>query len=203
MFANNPSAPSLILASGSAVRATLLQQAGVDFEIQNSQIDEASIKEEFAECDIDELALKLASAKAIAVSTERPDALIIGADQILSCEGARFDKPSDMAEARSNLKIFRGRTHRLHSGIVLARSGQVVWRHSAHADLTMRAFDDELLDSYLTAVGNKVLTSVGGYQLEGPAIQLFENIVGDYFTILGLPLLPLLEELRQRNVVPT
>ena len=202
MFANNPSAPSLVLASGSAVRATLLRQAGVDFEIQNSQIDEASIKEKFAESDIDELAIKLASAKAIVVSAERSDALVIGADQILSCEGSRFDKPSDMAEARSNLKFFRGRTHRLHSGIVLARSGHVVWRHSAYADLTMRSFADELLDSYLTVVGNKVLTSVGGYQLEGPAIQLFENIVGDYFTILGLPLLPLLEELRQRNVVP-
>lgn len=202
MSAQNSSAAKLVLASGSAVRATLLRQAGIHFDVQNSQVDEDAIKERFADSDIDELAVTLAAAKAVAVSTERPDAVVIGADQILSCEGARFDKPRDMDEARANLKIFHARTHRLHSGIVLAQAGEIVWRHSAHADLTMRDFSDEFLESYLATVGDKVLTSVGCYQLEGPGIQLFENISGDYFTILGLPLLPLLDELRRRKVVP-
>ena len=202
MSANILPAPSLVLASGSAVRATLLRQAGIRFAVQNSQMDEDAIKERFAESDIDELAVKLAAAKAVAVSEERPGAIVIGADQILSCEGARFDKPGDMEEARANLKIFHGRTHRLHSGIVLAQSGEIIWRHSAHADLTMRDFSDAFLDDYLSSVGNKALTSVGCYQLEGPGIQLFENISGDYFTILGLPLLPLLVELRRRKVIP-
>ena len=202
MSAQNSSAAKLVLASGSAVRATLLRQAGIQFDVQNSQVDEDKIKERFAESNIDELAIKLAAAKAVAVSAERPDAVVIGADQILSCEGDRFDKPRDMGEARANLKIFHGRTHRLHSGIVLAQAGDIVWRHSAHADLTMRNFSDEFLDNYLATVGDKVLTSVGCYQLEGPGIQLFENISGDYFTILGLPLLPLLDELRRRKVVP-
>jgi len=201
MSAQNSSAVTLVLASGSAVRATLLRQAGVLFDIQNSRVDEDAIKERFAGSDIDDLAINLAAAKANAVSIERPDAVVIGADQILSCEGARFDKPRDMDEARANLKIFHGRTHRLHSGIVLAQDGEIVWHHSAHADLTMRAFSDHFLETYLATVGDKVLTSVGCYQLEGPGIQLFENISGDYFTILGLPLLPLLDELRRRKVV--
>ena len=202
MSANNVSVPSLVLASGSAVRAALLRQAGIHFDVQNSHLDEEVIKERFAQSDIDELAIKLAEAKAVAVSAERSGTIVIGADQILSCEGARFDKPRDMAEARANLKIFHGRTHRLHSGIVLAQSGDIIWRHSAHADLTMRDFSDEFLDDYLSNVGSKVLTSVGCYQLEGSGIQLFENINGDYFTILGLPLLPLLAELRRRKVIP-
>ena len=201
MSAQNSTAAKLVLASGSAVRATLLRQAGIPFDVQNSRVDEDAIKERFADSNIDELAIKLASAKAVAVSTERPDAVVIGADQILSCEGARFDKPRDMNEAWTNLKFFHGRTHRLHSGIVLAQAGKIVWHHSAHADLTMRDFSDDFLETYLKTVGDKVLTSVGCYQLEGPGIQLFENISGDYFTILGLPLLPLLNELRRRKVV--
>ncbi len=197
----SPSSP-LVLASGSAVRATLLRQAGLAFEVQNSRVDEDIIKEKFANSDTDALTIKLAEAKAIAVSAERPDALVIGADQILSCQAKCYDKPRDMSEARTNLTMFRGRPHRLHSAIVLAKSGAIVWRHSDHADLTMRNFSDVFLDRYLAEVGDKVLTSVGCYQLEGPGIQLFEKIEGDYFTILGLPLLALLAELRQRQVVP-
>jgi septum formation protein len=197
-----PSSPtSLVLASGSVVRATLLRQAGLAFDVQNSQVDEDSIKEKFAGSDTDALAIKLAEAKAVVVSAERSDALVIGADQILSCDGIRYDKPRDMQEARSNLMKFRGRPHRLHSAIVLAKSGAIVWRYSDHADLTMRNFSDTFLERYLADVGDKVLKSVGCYQLEGPGIQLFEKFEGDYFTILGLPLLPLLAELRQRQVV--
>lgn len=199
----SPSSSSLlILASGSAVRATLLRQAGLAFEAQNSRVDEDFTKERFANSDTDALAIKLAEAKAVVVSAERPNAFVIGADQILSCESKRYDKPRDMREARTNLAMFRGRPHRLHSAIVLAKSGAIVWRYSDHADLTMRNFSDAFLDRYLAEVGDKVLTSVGCYQLEGPGIQLFEKIEGDYFTILGMPLLPLLAELRQRQVVP-
>ncbi|MDO8290775.1 MAG: Maf family nucleotide pyrophosphatase [Parvibaculum sp.] len=193
--------PVLILASGSAVRATLLHQAGLTFDVRNSYVDEDAIKTRSDQNDIDVLAILLAEAKAKAVSTQYPHALVIGADQILSCAGERFDKPRDMAEARANLQKFRGRVHRLHSGIVLAQGAEIIWRHSDHADLTMRTFSDVYLDHYLQTVGNKVMTSVGCYQLEGPGIQLFEKIDGDYFTILGLPLLPLLDELRARQAV--
>jgi septum formation protein len=190
----------LILASGSAIRATLLRQAGLAFDIHNSRVDEDAIKEKFAGSNTDSLALELAEAKALAVSADNPQTLVIGADQILSCKGRRFDKPRNMMEARANLDFFRGQTHRLHSGIVLAFGPSIVWRHSDHADLVMRPFSDKFLDNYLAEVGDKVLTSVGCYQLEGPGIQLFEKITGDYFTILGLPLLALLRELRLREV---
>lgn len=195
----------LILASGSAVRATLLRQAGLTFDIQNSRVDENAIKDAFtgdSVSDIDTLALLLAEAKAKAVSRAQTDALVIGADQILSCDGKRYDKPNDMDEARANLQKFRGRSHRLHSGVVLAQAGDIVWRHSDHADLVMRDFSDAFLNDYLEQVGEKVMASVGCYQLEGPGIQLFKKIEGDYFTILGLPLIALLEELRARHVVP-
>jgi septum formation protein len=194
----------LILASGSAVRATLLRQAGLVFEIQNSRVDEDVIKESFTvsnNTDIDALTLELAAAKANAVSALHPNALVIGADQILSCENHRYDKPRDMDEARANLMKFRGRPHRLHSGVVIAQAGKIIWQHSDHADLTMRDFSDAFLDNYLAEVGPKVMASVGCYQLEGLGVQLFDKIEGDYFTILGLPLLPLLEVLRGHHVV--
>ncbi len=197
--------PSLILASGSKVRAMLLTHAGLEFSVQDSRVDEDAVKRGFTggsdENATDVLALELAAAKAQAVSKAAPDAFVIGADQILSCDQARFDKPRDMGEARDNLKIFRGRTHILHSGIVIAKSGELLWSFSDRALLTMRDFSDAFLDWYLDTLGEKVRTSVGCYQLEGPGIQLFEKIDGDYFTILGLPLLPLLGELRRHGVI--
>lgn len=193
----------LILASASAVRASLLRQAGLDFHVRDSRVDEDAVKKSFAgstdDGDTDALALRLAEEKALAVSRAEPGALVIGADQIMSCETRRFDKPRDMVEARANLLFMRGRTHTLHSAVVLALDGEVVWGHSARADLAMRNFSDTFLDWYLKTLGEKVKTSVGCYQLEGPGIQLFERIEGDYFTILGLPLLPLLAELRDRG----
>ena len=193
----------LILASASAVRASLLRQAGLDFHVRDSRVDEDAVKKAFADStddgDTDALALRLAEEKALAVSRAEPGALVIGADQIMSCETRRFDKPRDMVEARANLLFLRGRTHTLHSAVVLALDGEVVWGHSARADLAMRNFSDGFLDWYLKTLGEKVKTSVGCYQLEGPGIQLFERIGGDYFTILGLPLLPLLAELRDRG----
>ncbi|MAB14178.1 Maf family protein [Parvibaculum sp.] len=201
---------SLILGSGSAVRAMLLSQAGVEFEVVTSEVDEDAIKKEFAEGEqlgdtefaTDKLALKLAEAKALAVAANRPDALVIGADQILSCEGRRFDKPRDIDEARTNLKFFRGKSHILHGGIAIAQGDAIIWGHSDRATLTMRGFTDAFLDDYLARLGDEVLKSVGCYQMEGPGVQLFERIEGDYFTILGLPLLALLAELRRLAAVP-
>jgi septum formation protein len=197
----------LILASASTVRQTLLRNAGLSFEAVDSRADEDAIKERFAAGDLapdaatDALAVKLAEEKALAVSARFPAALVIGADQILSCAGKRYDKPKSIAEARANLLEFRGRPHILHSGLVLAAEGSILWRHSARATLTMRDFSDAFLDRYLAEVGSMVMKSVGCYQLEGPGVQLFEKIEGDYFSILGLPLLPLLAELRAQGVI--
>lgn len=197
----------LILASASAVRRKLLEDAGLEFEAVDSQADEDAIKQGFAAGDLtpdeatDALALKLAEEKALAVSARFPAALVIGADQILSCGAKRYDKPKSMSEARANLMEFRGRPHILHSGLVLAKEGRILWRHSARATLTMRDFSDAYLDHYLGEVGSMVMKSVGCYQLEGPGVQLFEKIEGDYFSILGLPMLPLLAELRAQGVV--
>ncbi|NIJ42264.1 septum formation protein [Parvibaculum indicum] len=201
---------SLILGSGSAVRAMLLSQAGVEFEVVTSEVDEDEIKDEFSKSEqlgdtefaTDKLALKLAEAKALAVAAKRPDALVIGADQILSCEGRRFDKPKSLDEARTNLKFFRGKPHILHGGIAIAQGDAIIWGHSDRATLTMRGFTDAFLEEYLARLGDEVLKSVGCYQIEGPGVQLFERIEGDYFTILGLPLLALLAELRRLAAVP-
>ncbi|MBX3493340.1 MAG: Maf family protein [Parvibaculum sp.] len=196
--------PPLILASASAVRASLLKGAGLDFEVADSRLDEEEVKRGFAgrddAADTDALALKLAVEKAAAVSRGNPQALVIGADQILSCDGKRYDKPKSMAEARANLLAFRGRPHILHSGVALVANNVTIWSHAAQALLTMRDFTDDFLDEYLAQAGERVLKSVGCYQLEGPGVQLFEEIVGDYFTILGLPLLPLLDELRKHGM---
>ena len=198
---------SLILASGSAVRQKLLADAGLAFTAEDSRVDEDAIKagfadgEEDAETATDRLALKLAEAKALAVSAKHGNALVIGADQILSCEGRRYDKPKSMAEARANLLAFRGHPHILHSGLVLVKDGVAVWNLTARATLTMRAFSEDFLDAYLEEAGERVMKSVGCYQLEGPGVQLFEKIEGDYFSILGLPMLPLLDELRRHGVV--
>ncbi|PKQ03829.1 MAG: septum formation inhibitor Maf [Alphaproteobacteria bacterium HGW-Alphaproteobacteria-12] len=203
----------LILASGSAVRQKLLAEAGLAFTAEDSRVDEDALKAGFAqgeagsdadaEAATDALALALAEAKALAVSAKREGALVIGADQILSCEGRRYDKPKSMAEARANLLAFRGRTHILHSGLVIAKDGATIWNLTVRAMLTMRAFSEDFLDAYLAEAGERVMKSVGCYQLEGPGVQLFERIEGDYFDILGLPMLPLLDELRRQGVVET
>lgn len=204
-------ATSLILASGSAVRQKLLAEAGLAFTAEDSRVDEDALKTGFAqgeagrhatpEAETDALALVLAEAKALAVSAKREGALVIGADQILSCEGRRYDKPKSMAEARANLLAFRGRPHILHSGLVIVKDGATIWNLTARATLTMRAFSEEFLDAYLDEAGERVMKSVGCYQLEGPGVQLFDRIEGDYFDILGLPMLPLLDELRRQGVL--
>ena len=188
---------NLTLASGSQVRAELLRGAGLTFDVAVSGVDEGVIKKTQTGTP-DELALKLAAAKASAV--ER-GGLVVGADQILMCEGRLFDKPATMTAARENLKFFRGRSHALISGTVLLDNGTQTWSLTQQVHLKMRDFSDEFLDAYLEQAGENVLKSVGCYQLEGPGIQLFEAVDGDYFAILGLPLLPLLAALRARDAV--
>ncbi len=187
----------LTLASGSQVRAELMRGAGLEFDVAVSGVDEDTIKADHRGTPV-ALALKLAEAKARAVAR---DGLVVGADQILVCEGTLFDKPRDIDEARENLKKFRGRTHALVSGTVLLDDGAPVWSLSEQVSLTMRAFSDEFLEAYLLEAGDDVLKSVGCYQLEGPGVQLFEAVDGDYFAILGLPLVPLLGALRARSAV--
>jgi septum formation protein len=191
-------AETLVLASASPSRRMLMKNAGLNFRAIAAEIDERAVEREIEHRALgpDELALELACSKALEVSSRFPQALIIGCDQTMSLGLQVFHKPADRAEARSNLLLLRGRTHRLNSGVVLVRGGHEIWRHLSTADLSMREFSDAFIDDYLVRCGDDVMKSVGCYQLEGIGIQLFNSISGDYFTILGLPLLALLEELR-------
>lgn len=198
-------ASRLVLASGSATRRALLEAAGVAVAVRPADVDEAGLRDRLLAADPDvsheSVAEALAAEKARAVSAAGPAALVIGADQVLSCAGRLFEKPSSVEEARACLLALRGKTHALHSAVALAEAGAVVWRHVATARLTLRAFSDAALEHYLARAGDAVTTSVGAYQIEGPAVQLFEAVDGDHTTILGLPLLPLLAELRRRGVL--
>jgi septum formation protein len=195
----------LVLASGSATRAAMLRAAGVVPLIDPAAIDEdetkASLKAGGASAG--DAAEALAELKAQRVSRRHPGALVLGCDQLLECEGAWFDKPADRAAARRQLLALRGRTHRLVSAAVAMRDGSRLWHHIASAELTMRPFGETFLDSYLDRAGDAVLASVGAYQIEGLGSQLFARVEGDWFTILGLPLLPLLAFLRDHRVLPT
>lgn len=195
----------LILASGSRARYSLLKSAGVAFTVIPADIDETAVRETLTsdnpEIDPVDIADVLARVKGEAVSAANPDSLVIAADQVLALGPEIFSKPSDLEDARECLKKLRGQTHQLHSAVVLAENGEVTWAHVETADMTMRNFSTMFLSEYLVKAGEAVCHSVGGYQLEGQGIQLFEKIDGDYFTILGLPLLPLLAELRQRGVL--
>lgn len=187
----------LVLASQSAARKALLQGASLRFESSPARIDERAIEGALMGKAPEAVADGLARAKALAVSAERPHDLIIGADQILSLDGTILHKTADMRQARAQLVALRGRTHALHSGVALARNSAILWSAVEVARLTMREFSGAELDAVLRAEGEAVLGSVGAYRLEGAAIHLFESIEGDYFTILGLPLLPLLAALRR------
>ncbi|MDR3493677.1 MAG: Maf family protein [Ancalomicrobiaceae bacterium] len=186
----------IILASNSVARRQLLEGAGVSFESCAALVDERAIEAELEVSGPGEVAEALSRAKALAVSRQRPTALVIGADQTLALGAHIFHKSASRQAARTVLATLRGQTHRLYSGIAVAQAGEILDAHVAVASLSMRGFSDAFLDSYLDQVGDEVTQSVGCYQLEGPGIQLFERIEGDYFTILGLPLLPLLAFLR-------
>lgn len=193
--------PPLILASQSATRAALLQGAGLCFETCPARVDEAAAKEaaRAESASAADAALLLAGLKAARIRV--PDALVIGADQILVCEGRWFDKPATLADARAHLQALRGRTHTLETAVVCHRGGEEVWRHVARPRLAMRAFSDGFLDAYLAAEGETALASVGAYRLEGLGAQLFDRVEGEHAAVLGLPLLPFLGFLRQHGVL--
>jgi septum formation protein len=191
----------VVLASTSSARVAILKGAGVAFEAMGSGVDEGAVKAEMRGRSPADVAAALADAKAIAVSERRPDAVVIGADQTLDLAGALFDKVDDASAARARLIELRGKTHGLHSAVAVAEDGVVTWRTLESAALTMREVSDAWLDGYLARGGDDLLGSVGCYLLEGEGAQLFERIEGDYFAILGLPLLPLLAALRERGAL--
>jgi len=194
---------NLILASTSPARRRMLEAVGLSFSIERPSIDEEAAKASLRAGGLKprDQADALAELKALSVS-RRADGLVIGADQMLALEGEIFDKPGSAAAAREHLLRLRGRTHELITAAVVVRDGAVIWRHIDVPRLTMRNFSDAFLDDYLARAGRGVLTSVGAYQLEGLGAQLFERVAGDYFSVLGLPLLPLLAFLREHGIVP-
>lgn len=193
----------LVLASASPARHAILQNAGLSFEAVPARIDERAAEEPLVKTGAppEDVGLALAMAKAASVSETRPGALVVGADQVLAFEGRPFSKPKDMEDARRQLLRLSGRTHELHSAVACARDGDVVWQHVETARLTMRPLGPGDVGRYLAAAGDAALESVGAYQIEGRGIQLFDRIDGDYFAILGLPLLPLLKYLRAEGVI--
>ncbi len=191
------------MASKSAARVRLLEGAGLAFTRRPADVDEATIKDALADdgADGETVAATLAEAKARAVSAAVPGALVIGADQILECGGALFDKPASEADAARQLRALSGRDHRLVSALCVARDGAPLWRHAAEARLTMRQLSDAFIADYLGRAGPAALDAVGSYHLEGLGVHLFSRIDGDYFVILGLPLLPLLAFLRGEGAI--
>lgn len=195
----------IVLASGSASRQSLLTNAGVAFDVVPSQIDEEVVREALYSGgdtpDPSDVAEVLARAKATDVSAREAGALVIGGDQVLSLDGRVYQKPADMDEARGQLLELRGKTHALHTAVVIAQDGEVTWAHVDVANITMRSFSAAFVGQYLAKAGPDILQSVGCYHLEGLGVQLMEEVAGDFFTVLGLPMLPLLAELRARGAV--
>jgi septum formation protein len=194
------SAP-LVLASRSVARRTLLEAAGIPIALCPADIDERGLEARARLQDPAAVATLLAREKAAFVAKSHPGRLVLGADQTLALAAQRFSKPADRSAARAQIKALAGRTHALHAAVAFVQDDAVLFTHVETARMTMRPFTDEFLDRYLDAVGDAALTSVGGYQLEGLGVQLFERIDGDYFTILGLPLLRALDFLRRHGCV--
>jgi septum formation protein len=192
-------AQPLVLASKSAARRALLEAAGIPTEVRPASVDERAIEAGAGLAGAGEVAALLAREKTRAVARGDAERMVLGADQTLALGERRFSKAPDRVGAREQLRALRGKTHTLYSAAAIVRGGAVLYEHIDAAHLTMRPFSDEFLESYLDAVGDAATASVGGYQLEGIGIHLFEKVEGDYFTILGLPLLPLLAFLRQNN----
>ena len=191
----------LILASLSPFRAGLLKNAGLSIAIEGANIDERAVEQDLEAVSPKKLAEFLSLAKARDVSKRFPNALIIGCDQTLELDGEVIHKPKDMEEARRRLMAMSGKPHFLHSGIVLVKNQELIWSSVETAIMHVRVLEPSFIGHYLERVGNGVLTSVGAYQIEGEGIQLFDKIEGDYFTIIGLPLIPLLKELRALGVI--
>jgi septum formation protein len=195
--------PPLILASGSATRAGLLRAAGLAFAVMVPGVDEAALKEAARAEGIPpaDAALLLAEAKAARISRRNPDALVIGADQLLVCDGAWFDKPADAEAAKGQIARLSGRRHELVTAVLCHRGGVRVWQHVSVPRLTMRALRPEVIADYVAAEGEAVTKSVGAYRVEGLGLRLFSRIEGEHTEILGLPMLPLLAFLRQHGVL--
>jgi septum formation protein len=195
----------LILASGSRFRRQILEQAGIKVRVIPADVDEAAIRaaltDDNPDIDAADVAEVLARAKAEQISARHPEALVIGADQVLVCGGEIFGKPASVAVARVQLLALRGLSHALPTAVVLAERGETVWSHVDEPQLTMRCFSHAFLDAYLAAEGDAVTETVGGYALEGRGAQLFDTLDGNYFTVIGLQLLPLLAELRLRGQI--
>lgn len=188
----------LVLASSSPFRRQLLENAGLVFKVDAPRVDERQIEALPGNRALDpvNLAKTLSTAKAIDVSLRNPEAIVIGGDQTLSLDKDVFHKPLDLSAAHAQLMALQGKTHHLNSAITLTRNGEVLWEHVGIAKMTMRSVSTAFIDSYLERMGPRALMSVGSYQLEGEGVQLFSGIDGDYFTVLGVPLLPLLDQLR-------
>ena len=195
----------LVLASGSATRAAMLRAAGLSFEVEVPRVDEEALKAALLaeERPARDVADALAEMKAARVSGRRPGALAIGSDQTLSCDGRLFSKPKTPEEAREQIGALMGRTHRLHSAAVICRDGEPLWRHVSEARLTMGRLSEAWLDGYVARNWDSIRHSVGGYRIEEEGVRLFARIEGDHFTILGMPLLPLLQFLSARGSIPS
>src|SRR5579862_222658 len=196
-------AERLILASASEGRAALLRATGLDFTIEPAAIDERPVKDATRQAGDSAIscAIALASAKACCISRRNRAALVIGADQLLAAGSEWFDKPANLVEARAQLASLRGRTHRLATAICVAQAGRPVWQAASEPEMTMRLFSDAFLDAYIAAEGEQLCGSVGAYRLEGRGVQLFARISGDQFAVIGLPLVELLEFLRERGAL--
>lgn len=196
--------PSLILASGSPYRRQLMEAAGLEFSVEPARIDERAIEAPLVlnGATPEAVAAALAAAKASDVSQRHPGAFVIGSDQVMSMDGRLFHKCTSIDMARDQLKRMRGRTHRLSSAISIARDGKDAWSHVSVADMTFRDFTDAFLDIYMERAGSNVLLTVGAYSYEGLGQQLFEKVEGDFFTVIGLPMLPLLGALRNLGIIP-
>ena len=199
-----PDADPLILASGSKTRARMLRGAGVAIEIVVPAIDEPELMASLnaSGATTSRVAEVLAEMKAQRVAPRFPGRFVLGCDQMLECDGMWLDKPADRAHAREQLKMLRGTSHSLVTSAVLVRDEERLWHVTERAEMRMRGFSDEFLEHYLEQAGDDILRSVGAYQLEGIGAQLFQRVSGDFFTILGLPLLPVLAILREHGIVP-
>ena len=191
----------IVLASASPSRRRVLENAGLKIDVVPSDVDEGALRDDIGEIAPEELAARLADAKAADVARRHPTAPVVGADQVLVCEGRRFDKAGDMARTRTHLAALQGRDHQLIAAVSLYLGGEAVWQYRETARLTMRPLNGQQIDAYLDAAGPAILGSVGCYHLEGLGARLFDRVEGDFFTILGLPLLPLLESLRRAGIL--